>query len=325
MPCLVKPSQNKQSATLAIMSGFLLDNTVNKASCTCLISGTAKSGRNYALSLLEFIFWSLLERHSSYEKIVILGCASSTKPLYQLIALIAVDEIVRSEIDRKLLLFSSCTDFEAYLTEMDNQIVASNHAIIISSLSDLILQEDNPLFIHKAMHSIFMRFRENENTRKLHLFATFYSTLHSKAMFESVAALFPTVVQIRPADSSGAGWTAAAEENTVAAEAQTVRYSHGRIHEKIELFRWGFPSPPSSGLSFIASPVGGTFLIPLVLPSSIIDETHPSKKAAGSNLAYDDKAGGGVVCKSGSSRLIIFDKGDPEFDEDDDPDADLDL
>lgn len=142
--------------------------------------------------------------------------------------------------------------------------------------------------------------------------------------------------------------------STVAAEVHTVRRADltQKITENTELFVFGPWLPQekqpgaanktakkasSSGSTVSSSGAAAAtasstansliFLWPLVVPSTSSDSTAVStdttQQPASSSVESTNPSN--AASTMGTKRLITFDRSDPEFDEDDDPDADLDL
>jgi hypothetical protein len=172
-------------------------------------------------------------------------------------------------------------------------------------------------------------------TRKLHIFAACCTTLHPPTTVQLLASHFPSVVRIHPNDGTFYA-------SVVAAEVHTIRRADvtQKITENSELFVFGpcFPPERMSSIGRTNRPSGpsqeptkssstGLLLLwPLVAPN--ISSTTDSSAAQNSPTPTPATASS-IPSSTGSTlatkRLITFDRSDPEFDEDDDPDADLDL
>jgi hypothetical protein len=114
----------------------------------------------------------------------------------------------------------------------------------------------------------------------------------------------------------------------------TVRSGSGKISESTEMFGCAegllFPLKPGAGAasSAVTSSVAGAVkdsapadavATPPALPS------RDSASASGQPAAPASTTTGSTMGVAANTRLITFDSTDPEFDEDSDPDADLDL
>eukprot|EP00598_Pedospumella_elongata_P008415 CAMPEP_0184988556 /NCGR_PEP_ID=MMETSP1098-20130426/24521_1 /TAXON_ID=89044 /ORGANISM="Spumella elongata, Strain CCAP 955/1" /LENGTH=361 /DNA_ID=CAMNT_0027513335 /DNA_START=8 /DNA_END=1090 /DNA_ORIENTATION=- len=146
-------------------------------------------------------------------------------------------------------------------------------------------------------------------------------SLHSTAVLAQIQSLASVIVRVVPNSGTLA--------STVAAEVQTIRRSAvtGKINESIEMFtcRDSLLAPLKPVTHFGADDADET---------ADSDNTKSSITALPTALESADKNAGSAVKKNNVSsaasqanhnqRLITFDSTDPEFDEDSDPDADLD-
>lgn len=96
----------------------------------------------------------------------------------------------------------------------------------------------------------------------------------------------------------------------VATEIQTIRRSPttGRVTEALEMFGWT-----------------GSVLTPIVTKEGKIPRSDSNATGEGETAAKEDLKPLPPPPQQLNTRLITFDSTDPEFDEDSDPDADLDL
>jgi hypothetical protein len=160
-------------------------------------------------------------------------------------------------------------------------------AIFIYSLSELVLT-------HGTQRSLQWIRRINQ-TPSLFLFASLQQSLHTIAKVSQISQAFPVVIKV-VANMGMLG-------EAVAGEAQVLRRSRdtGKVSEHTFILHWqhGVLQPLS-----------------IQKPST---QTPSSESSTTSSTAYVEAEARSMP------RLITFDSTDPEFDEDSDPDADLDL
>jgi hypothetical protein len=116
----------------------------------------------------------------------------------------------------------------------------------------------------------------------------------------------------------------------------TVRSGSGKISESTEMFGCAegllFPLKPAgagAASSAVTSSVAGAVKEGALADAAMTPPALPSRDSAstasGQPAAPASAAAGGTMGVAANTRLITFDSTDPEFDEDSDPDADLDL
>ena len=101
----------------------------------------------------------------------------------------------------------------------------------------------------------------------------------------------------------------------------------GKISESVEMFRCGEcllqPVKPTNPAGKSAGAEDST---EDDVSASVANMTLPSREQGDKKTSAADSAAAAVAQKTAANtRLITFDSTDPEFDEDSDPDADLDL
>jgi hypothetical protein len=115
----------------------------------------------------------------------------------------------------------------------------------------------------------------------------------------------------------------------------TVRSGSGKISESTEMFGCAegllFPLKPAgagAASSAVTSYVAGAVKESALADAAVTPPALPSRDSAsapGQTAAPASTTTGSTMGVAANTRLITFDSTDPEFDEDSDPDADLDL
>ncbi len=197
-------------------------------------------------------------------------------------------------------------------------------AFIIYSLSELILNVGmkQSLWFVSELLKITQNCAQTLTITPAVVFVV-HESLHSLQTVAHIQSLVSTVVRVVP--NSG---TLSPE---VAAEIQTVRKSPstGKVSESVEMFAhrdamlWPIPSTASNAESSAghSSDIDNTSaenVFTQLLGASAAFTTAPPTKES---LALSAMGGS----SNSTARLITFDSTDPEFDNDSDPDADLDL
>jgi hypothetical protein len=222
-------------------------------------------------------------------------------------------------------------------------------AIIINSLSELIIHYGvvNTLDYVERLHSLILDLENNSNPA---LVVTLHDSYHSDDIISQIQEKFSVNVKIVP--NSGI------LSSEVVAEIQTIRKSNetGKMSENIEMFSF-----KDSSLNYLTNSnknesldrdlygnINGnkednndvnTFKklkdlkidnftraeIPVDATSTISSITKNSSLSAVYSKTQSAIANNSSSINSSNNRLITFDSTDPEFDEDSDPDADLDL
>jgi hypothetical protein len=175
-------------------------------------------------------------------------------------------------------------------------------AIFIYSLSEMILRSS----LYKEMRLLqdLLGYCINTAHNRVHLFTSMHSSLHELSTISHVTSMMDAVVTIVPNDGSSMS-------SEVAAELHIVRRSQNstKIAEDIEMLEWK-----------------DNVLQPrLSVSQKIVEIEHESSQNNNSTNNNDSSNNEYKVFPKAHSRLITFESTDPEFDEDDDPDADLDL
>lgn len=242
--------------------------------------------------------------------------------------------------EKKLVLLEEHEQFLAGKDILDTTIAMcaeytsnehSSYAVVVYSLSEVILLhgiERAMEYIDRLSNALFdpinLEAAALEGSKKMItsiippvLILVLHQSLHTPQIIALVKSMVNTVVHVVPNDGTMA--------KEVLGEVQTIRRSNksGKVNESVEMIscREGllhiFPKVSSSGssASFIESSSAGVAEVTSLMPKAI------TKPVDNKTLSVQSS----MISSTGPSRLITFDSTDPEFDEDSDPDADLDL
>ncbi len=275
-------------------------------------------------------------------KVIVLSLDRPVQELRTILRNAAKDDFIDRKVDvENNIIFVEEVDlnrtfFETIdtITKIGSSTVAIEQTtvVILYSISELVLSyglHASIPWIKGAVSSV------SASKRPILLLTTLHQSLHDEPSISFITSLFPTIAKIMP----NYGTISA----SVAAEVQTIRRSAitGKISESLELLHWKHalltPLPvqkvPSSGSSKAQQDLAGeqkaevsvhsrdsnkhtgNFSRPLLL----LGPAH----AASTSTTVSTSAP--ALAPPAAGRLITFDSTDPEFDEDSDPDADLDL
>jgi hypothetical protein len=303
------------------MTSFLEESTLGKSSSSSVICGNCYKGQNWSRSLLYKLFCGTLQRIDKYDSIVIV----SLENLEEEFEIITNTIVVKEESRSKVHYFDSFQSFTASPMFLQQR---GHYAIFISSLTDWILNANSIEEVGRELYNLrkIMGNKYQNSLFQIHLYTTLYTTLHSFETVQIIQSWFPTVVRVLPNDGI-------MFSPMIAAEVHTIRRSEGsnKMSEALELFIW------SSITERTLTPF--VMLTPLISNTSAVKDKNLSQiQSNNDNSKVDDSAptkstitstannnNSILPPKMSQSRLITYDRTDPEFDEDDDPDADLDL
>ena len=188
------------------------------------------------------------------------------------------------------------------MEELFQSGVPEHSALFVYSLSDVIL--------FRGMRRGLKWITDSE-AFALRVFVI-HPTLHRKVELTLLKKTCETTVLVHPNDGS------MSEE--IAIETHTVRRSRtsGRVVERRDLFRLTYGEDDPSGVASLAP-----ILIRKTSPEDSSSQSKETQESPSESNASNQKE---IQPRSVyQSRLITFDSNDPEFDDDSDPDHDLDL
>lgn len=286
------------------MSSFLEQSTIQKGG-SCLILGNNYNSFPWTNHLSDFLLArSLLNKR--YSKVIALILDRNKKEL------LSQAQINEYSTDKLIIM----TNYESFLQYFQLELQESKECIciFISSLSSLIFQLSvSELKNFLSSISRFTKVRQKGDLLSPQsLFVTNLNiNLHPKRIIELVQTFFLCSVFIKP--------NAGTMSRDVAAEILTLRkaLSTNKITEIIELFRFqNFTLLPIANHSFPTEVDDENSETTKLIKPLTIDENQKIEPTTKPLQFTSNKV---------NSRLITFDSTDPEFDEDSDPDADLDL
>ncbi len=334
---------------------FLEQACITKSAFT-LVSGSADQGLQWGVMSSDFLL-SKAVSSSRFKTIVVLATDRSTTDIEHSCR----GEAARKSGKLKVVTLSGLSSVREIVEKLKNEVKdviitdgKEQHetALFINSLSEL-------LILFGSTH-VFALLRELQQHQQQSLgtsgtlgcipftrvVATLHETLHETSLIRHLQGLFTVIVTTRPNDGT--------LSSRVLARIHTVRRSGktGKVSEEMELF--GHENGVLLPLHVRKFPVGdedsgesenghkdikeegieitGENMIETILSSAAkksglaLDASSASASVGVSSTASKSKAKTGTVAMVPSiARLVTFDSTDPEFDEDSDPDNDLDL
>ena len=274
------------------MTTFLEHATVTKGHLSCII-GSSTHGVKWSCLVVDFILQKLLKLEKT--NIIICRCmdrqsadfyCSFPKNNQENIVFIGPDSYESTNC-----IIEKCNP--AISTTINQGVCRSSLSCVLFSISEIVLQYS----LRDAM-----RLLEVVSSWKLGSFVTnIHSTLHSNQIQAQLESFFTSIGYININNGLFA--------NEVILEVQTIKKSRngGKITEATELFGWN--AQPNCGSLYC-----------------IHRHKEPKLDAEKANETSLENNSNQLSNEINiNKRLILFDSTDPEFDEDSDPDADLDL
>jgi hypothetical protein len=333
------------------MSISLLEQATIIKGGAAIVIGNISDGRSWSHLLLNYLLIKAIE-NQKYQKIAVVCLDISKK---EVLLLLSVAQVPQTRLHDRLLLFEKIHHFDNYYS--NHSAKKDRHdemAVFLFSLSELFISapSDNSVFekyIHLAISSTFEETDANELTvvgsnktsdvggnhvgikskMSLSLFTNVNCSLHSSSFLSFVKSRFPTVVSVVPNYGT--------LSNQVAAQVQTIRRSTAtnKMSENLEMFSF---SKNGVLVSPIISSLSASSQKPLIQTNNLLNQSNedllalnksstftPTDTALPSDLSGPQRKSTSSGSPKPNVRLITFDSTDPEFDEDSDPDADLDL
>lgn len=287
----------------------------------CVITGNEQNCVNWAKSAADFLLVKALQ-NSKYKRIYVICLDQSSQDVESLLKLAGVEaDVIRD----RLLVFAEWESFENYwrneIGRFQNCEKDCYYGIFLYSLSELLLTSGVESF-SSSLRSLIAQCNfcaktfdsavQNANNDHpiLLLVSTLHYTLHPVSVINYMCSMFPTSVTMKPNDGT--------LSQSIAAEALTIRRSlvTSKMFEHIDYFTWktNMIHPVTKSDDNVAT---NKYIDSINDEDSTMEETQ-LKSTLQSTLVD------GSVTKV-NPRLITFDSTDPEFDDDDDPDQDLDL
>jgi len=297
------------------MTSFVEQAVVLKGDSACII-GSSVRGTIWSSLVADFLLAKILKLEK-YQNVV---CICLDRQGIDILSTVSVSDRDRVTIVNDCY-SESCSD----MLKGWNEVVNANNcqengnkstAVLLFSISELVLRHD----LNSAIHII----REISKWNLGAFVTCMHSTLHSLKDRTRIEDAFTSVLYVNPNDGSFS------EE--VHAEVQTVKKSvnTGKVTEAMELF--GLSA--GAGTGGIVDVDGGACARLVCIHRKKVTCETPNEPDASSKPADPSAAAAATAAAAavqihqatqGSKRLVTFDSADPEFDEDSDPDADLDL
>lgn len=279
-------------------TGYLEQLTISKGGNWCVIGDNCNEIK-WSEKVVETIFMKSC-KNKSYFRIILIALD------YKLMNG-AIQSFIESNGNSfDIIVFQEWSEFmkeSETLLSYDPEHKNSMQGIFLLSLSELILTHGV-----KSLRSDITKItsKVHESTFEQHKFnttlfvAAVHSSLHQVNSINHISSMFHSTITVIPNNSS-------LISSSVAAELKILRKAAGttKITEQQELMQWC----AGCTLDHIATDTSKK------LPDSDISANNPAFLEGGTKHTV----------KKLNSRLITFDSTDPEFDEDSDPDADLDL
>ena len=286
---------------------------------TSLIFGSQFQGFSWSTITSDFLLSKIISS-ARYQRVLCLVFDSSSN---------RIEKICQGRSD-KLKLFENESNLET-LTESiqyelestnninnndENKIEKSDIAVVIYSFSEMILKYG----ITKSFHFIneIEKLLKMKTTEKYSLILTIHISLHSPRLLSRIQTLGNINIIVKPNQGT--------LSHEVITEIHCIRRSidSGKVNEDIDLFS----IDSSNNLICIAPIPRKQIIIKENNEEKVID--NPISKFQQSIVDNINKTNSNINQSNGmnsmiTKQLITFDSTDPEFDDDEDPDDDLDL
>lgn len=283
----------------------------------CTIIGNDQSSVNWSKCAMDYLLLKSLQ-NSKYKRVFIVCLDQNVEDIKSFLKLGCIDSTI---LETRASIF---IEWELFVNEWKSvtrsfqDCDGSYFGIFLYSLSELILINGIE-YISSSIRPIVAQCnyssRSTDTAQKSSvqhptlLFVTNLDyTLHPVSTINYVSSIFPTTVSVKPNDGT--------LSQSIAAEVQTVRRSlvSSKMFEHIDYFTW--KSNMITPVLKVDDNVGHNNQ---KLSTEEGGENQDELKNTLQSTLID-----GSVSKI-NPRLITFDSTDPEFDDDDDPDQDLDL
>jgi hypothetical protein len=340
---------------------FFEQSTIIKGGAAVVI-GNISDGYSWSRLLLNFLLIKAIE-NQRFQKVAVVCLDIGRKDILSLLSVAQAPQ-TRLQ-DRLLLFESLHQFDDYYRNDLTRREEAQEVAVFFFSLSELFITSSgivstpsstassmNDLFekyLHLAVACTFEEKNGNvlsvsraddgkngsgvQSKISLSMFTNVNCSLHSASFLSFVKSQFPTVISVVPNDGT--------LSTQVAAQVQVIRRSTAtnKISENLEMFSFA-----KNGV--LVSPIVSTFTASSssenqkLLPQSNklsdqsvegfdeVDKSStftPKDTASSLDASHQQRHIPSAISPKPNVRLITFDSTDPEFDEDSDPDADLDL
>lgn len=299
------------------MTSFLEQSVVLKGDSSCIIGSSAR-GTVWSSLVADFLLAKMLKLEK-YQKII---CVCLDRKWNDILSVVPVTDHERMVVIND----SNSENWQSVVKQWKHVVDANKSAengnkstvFLLFSISELILRHD--------LNSTVRIIKEVSKWNCGSFITCLHSTLHSHRTRARIEDAFTSVLYVNPNDGSFS------EE--VHAEVQTVKKSvnTGKVSEAVELF--GLSATAATGTGTGAGDVEGCMRLVCIhrkkfIPESANDTdnviTSSTADTAGVQTTVQTAAVQIHQATQNSKRLVTFDSADPEFDEDSDPDADLDL
>lgn len=309
---------------------------VSKGGNSVCVLGTCFHAVAWSNMLGDFLLYKLLV-HPKYKKVLCLNFDRRSSEFKDLVdkASSMTDEDCPDRLlvlnDDELLSHSPDDTKGNVVDHMISTIKSSissvkandSYALVLYSLSETILT----LGVKQTFDFIKRLSKLAKDQRKSNILSTLifvvHESMHSSELLSKIQSLCGVVAKIIPNNGT--------LSSEVAAEVQSIRKSQatGKVVESIEMFSYdGYllkaipvatsANPNTSTSSSVPTASDATSVISMT--SMLVDPMNKPKESS-----VETSSSKANVETARNARLITFDSTDPEFDEDSDPDADLDL
>ena len=322
------------SSSVSSSSSFFEQVAIIKAGSTCIV-GSAKDGLQWGLLASDFLLLKALQS-SRFSKVLCINLDRNIEDL-RLIAKLAGREDKLSIISWDYSM--DPTELQLNIKNNLNTLTTTDCcvAIFYFSISEMVF-EFGLRAVCRLLKDVGVEDSDVKDLKRKNVHCTIgvvHETLHSKATLHYLQSLFSTVCIVNPNDGT--------MSSAVLGQIQCIRKSPqtGKFYESIDFFTHAngvlFPIPPvkDSVLSKYADLDGQMdSTTSTVDVTSVLSEVEIHRHTESSAKVTQSSGGSSTVAIGTSShsiegfsdkRLIAFDSTDPEFDEDSDPDNDLDL
>ncbi|RYH16567.1 hypothetical protein EON65_29860 [archaeon] len=303
------------------MSG-LIRNTVGKGQGSCLCVGNSYKNVVWTGHVVDNILCEALDDVNCH-RVIVMCYDRNKETIYNVLQHAKHTGLLdKAEWREKLSVHTELeTSLESQISPLlTNQTAESYVAVLVYSLSEQILMQESKFLSSFQRDMQFLRYAQQELKKNILYIACLHSSLHSSQLTQYLQTFFNTCIYIVPNYGTYSEYIAC-EVMCVYRSMQTQR-----VKESIEMCVWekGMLVPLKGSLrgggeEGLAGEEGK------VTHKKDEDGGEDGSQAVGKAEVQIHTNIQGMSLQNNKARLISFESTDPEFDEDSDPDADLDL
>lgn len=309
-------------SVLRKMSG-LVHNTVGKGQGNCLCVGNSYKHVVWTRHVADHLLCEVLDDTSCHSVIILCYDRNKSDIYHVLQHAKQTRKLGNSDYWRDKLTVHTALDnsLESIISPMLSTLPSDSYiSVLVYSLSEQILMLDAKFLPSFQQDMQFLRYAQQELKKKVLYTACLHSSLHSSQFMQYLQTFFNTCIYIVPNYGTYSEYIAC-EVMCVYRSIQTQR-----VKESIEMCVWeqGMLVPLKGSIRGVGED-GLAGEEGKAVHKKDEDNREDDGQAAAKGEVQIHASIQGMSLQNNKARLISFESTDPEFDEDSDPDADLDL